>query len=56
ILYYDWLLTLADEIRLYWCRRISFTFVAYFLNRYCNLLIHIPVVIETFVDLSTEVC
>ncbi|KAI0080462.1 hypothetical protein K474DRAFT_1704765 [Panus rudis PR-1116 ss-1] len=54
ILYYDWLLTLPAEIRLYWQYRFSVTSFFYFLNRYSTLLLHIPVAIEFYADLSSE--
>ncbi|KAI0078631.1 hypothetical protein K474DRAFT_1660250 [Panus rudis PR-1116 ss-1] len=48
ILYYDWILTLPDEISLYWQRRCSFTSFLYFLNRYSSLIAHIPVAVQIY--------
>ncbi|KAI0078646.1 hypothetical protein K474DRAFT_892514 [Panus rudis PR-1116 ss-1] len=54
ILYYDWLLTLPSEVEYYWKRKWSTTSFFYFLNRYCSLLAHIPVIVEFYADLSEE--
>ncbi|KAI0071350.1 hypothetical protein K474DRAFT_1712537 [Panus rudis PR-1116 ss-1] len=54
ILYYDWLLTLPEEIQLYWRHQWSITSLFYLLNRYCTLLVHIPVAIEFYVDVPRE--
>ncbi|KAI0071035.1 hypothetical protein K474DRAFT_1607570, partial [Panus rudis PR-1116 ss-1] len=55
ILYYDWLLTLCDEVRLYWQHPFSLTSFFYYLNRYTSLIAHMPIAVEFYLDLSEEV-
>ncbi|PSR72993.1 hypothetical protein PHLCEN_2v11097 [Hermanssonia centrifuga] len=46
ILFFDYLLTLADEVRLFWVpRRPSFVVMFFFAARYGTILGHIPVVV-----------
>ncbi|KAI0078634.1 hypothetical protein K474DRAFT_1706355 [Panus rudis PR-1116 ss-1] len=54
ILYYDWLLTLPEEIRLFWRRELSATSVLYYINRYVSLLAHVPVAMEFYAILPEE--
>ncbi|KAA1473562.1 hypothetical protein DENSPDRAFT_279792 [Dentipellis sp. KUC8613] len=53
ILYYDYLLTLPAEVRLFWFRsrraRWSWPSILFFLNRYAALLGHVPFIIEVFI-------
>ncbi|TCD60507.1 hypothetical protein EIP91_009953 [Steccherinum ochraceum] len=54
VLYWDYLLTLPDEIKLYWQGKqkiLSWAPVFFFVNRYLALLGHIPVMIEFFTKL-----
>ncbi|KAF9446754.1 hypothetical protein P691DRAFT_707960 [Macrolepiota fuliginosa MF-IS2] len=60
ILYYDYLLTLGDEIRLFWSEKLTVTIVIFYLNRYIALLGHIPIIFGRYLlSLSsdrTQVC
>ncbi|TCD63149.1 hypothetical protein EIP91_005908 [Steccherinum ochraceum] len=51
VLYYDYLLSLPDEVKLYWRRgapKFSWGLLFFYLNRYTALLGHIPVAIEYY--------
>ena len=48
VLYYDWLITLPDEIVKIWMGRWSGVTVCFLLNRYVPLLAYIPVAIGMF--------
>lgn len=50
LLYYDYLLTFDRERRLFWSRRSfkQWGSLLFFLNRYCGVLGHAPVIIQTF--------
>ncbi|KAI0078632.1 hypothetical protein K474DRAFT_1770934 [Panus rudis PR-1116 ss-1] len=54
ILYYDWLLTLPEEIRLFWKHKFSATSLLYYINRYASLLAHVPVGIEFYTVIPEE--
>ncbi|KLO04603.1 hypothetical protein SCHPADRAFT_947585 [Schizopora paradoxa] len=54
ICYYDYFLTLDDEIRYFWRRKFGLTAFLFFLNRYTQFLGTIPVVILTFARLSDK--
>jgi len=57
LLYYDFALTLADELRLYWfVSRHGWASFFFFLNRYIGLLGNIPIFLEFFANLSEPVC
>ncbi|TFY61762.1 hypothetical protein EVG20_g6934 [Dentipellis fragilis] len=51
ILYYDYLLTLPAEVKLFWLRsrRLSWPSVLFFVNRYGALLGHIPLMVEVLI-------
>lgn len=46
LLYYDYLLTLPDEIRCIWKRKFSFATVLFFVNRYVTLLYRTLMIIQ----------
>ena len=50
LLYYDYALTLDCERRLFWSRQglKQWGSLLFFLNRYCGVLGHAPVIIQTF--------
>lgn len=50
LLYYDYLLTFDRERRLFWSRHCfkQWGSLLFFLNRYCGVLGHAPVIIQTF--------
>ncbi|KAI0351648.1 hypothetical protein OH77DRAFT_1410658, partial [Trametes cingulata] len=48
ILYYDYILTLQDEVERYWGSKVSAISVLFFINRYLSLFAHIPVIIEFY--------
>ncbi|KIY65996.1 hypothetical protein CYLTODRAFT_399460 [Cylindrobasidium torrendii FP15055 ss-10] len=53
VLYYDWIITLGQEISRMWTiDNVSFSVVGYYLNRYVCLLGHIPVVLQFFVNME----
>lgn len=56
LLYYDYLLTFDRERRLFWSRNgfQQWGSLLFFLNRYCGILGHIPVLIQTFVPSETS--
>ncbi|OSD08714.1 hypothetical protein PYCCODRAFT_1380531 [Trametes coccinea BRFM310] len=57
ILYYDYLLTLFDEIEFFWrSSNVTFVSVLFVIIRYLGLLAPIPVAIEYFADLSEIRC
>ncbi|KAF7984439.1 hypothetical protein HWV62_14516 [Athelia sp. TMB] len=49
ILYYDWFLTLSDEIERFWNRK-NFTWASlfFFFNRYLVIFGNIPVILQSF--------
>lgn len=56
ILYYDYLLTLGDEVRYFWHRRrIHSVTVFFFVNRYVQLIGNVGIVLQTFGNLSIRV-
>ncbi|KAK7683055.1 hypothetical protein QCA50_013727 [Cerrena zonata] len=56
VLYYDALLTLAAEIRVYWFRsRMTWPSVVYFINRYASLVSHIAFAVEFYASLEPQV-
>ncbi|KAI9068857.1 hypothetical protein FKP32DRAFT_1560931 [Trametes sanguinea] len=48
ILYYDFVLTIPQEIERFWTRKLSWPSFLFFLNRYLSVIGHIPVIIEFF--------
>lgn len=48
LLYYDFVLTIPQEVERYWERKFSLPSFLFFLNRYMSVLCHIPVIIEFF--------
>jgi hypothetical protein len=50
LLYYDYTLTFEREYRLFWSRRNikQWGYILFFLNRYCGILGHVPVIVEMF--------
>ncbi|KAI0632837.1 hypothetical protein C8Q77DRAFT_849115 [Trametes polyzona] len=48
LLYYDFVLTIPQEVERYWRRKFSFPSFLFYLNRYMSVLSHIPVIIEFF--------
>ncbi|KAL7278595.1 hypothetical protein ACG7TL_007596 [Trametes sanguinea] len=48
ILYYDFVLTIPQEIERFWSRKLSWPSFLFFLNRYLSVIGHIPVIIEFF--------
>ncbi|KAL7283511.1 hypothetical protein ACG7TL_002944 [Trametes sanguinea] len=57
ILYYDYLLTLFDEIEFFWrSSNVTLVSVLFVIIRYLGLLAPIPVAIEYFADLSEITC
>jgi len=59
ILYYDYALTLPDEIQRFWATRsITWASAFFYLSRYITLLGHIPVMVQYYWDSrrSTSVC
>jgi len=46
LLYYDYLLTLQDEIRCIWKRKFSFATVLFFVNRYVTLLYRTLMIVQ----------
>ena len=65
VLYWDYLLTLSDEIKFYWQGtqkklswtplKLSWTPFFFFLNRYLAIFGHIPVMVEFFAKLPEKV-
>jgi hypothetical protein len=56
ILYYDYLLTLNDEIRFLWpAKRLTVMTSVYYMNRYITLLGHLPLLFgRHLLSLSSE--
>ncbi|KAK7683140.1 hypothetical protein QCA50_013813 [Cerrena zonata] len=55
LLYYDYILTVVQEYKLFWLdQRFSWTLFLYFLNRYIALIAYIPIAIEFFENPSDE--
>ncbi|KAI0752133.1 hypothetical protein C8Q74DRAFT_1373916 [Fomes fomentarius] len=52
ILYYDFVLTIPQEVDRYWKRRLSWGSALFFLNRYSSVLSHIPIIYEYYWDVS----
>ena len=50
LLYYDYILTIGCERRLFWSKRSlkQWGSILFFLNRYCGVLGHAPVFIQLF--------
>ncbi|KAF9534351.1 hypothetical protein CPB83DRAFT_902292 [Crepidotus variabilis] len=50
LLYYDYVLTLSDEIERYWMpnRKITIASALFYMNRYLSLLGHLPNIVEYF--------
>ncbi|EIW56669.1 uncharacterized protein TRAVEDRAFT_49487 [Trametes versicolor FP-101664 SS1] len=48
LLYYDFVLTIPQEVERYWERKFSLPSFLFFLNRYMSVLCHIPVIVEFF--------
>ncbi|KAI0651323.1 hypothetical protein C8Q79DRAFT_897161, partial [Trametes meyenii] len=55
LLYYDFVLTIPQEIERYWKGSFSWTTLLFFLNRYLSVVMHLPVIVEFFGDLSGPV-
>ncbi|TDL21551.1 hypothetical protein BD410DRAFT_724285, partial [Rickenella mellea] len=55
LLYYDYLLTIDQEIKFFWGRRITFVSGLFFACRYLSLFGNIPIILQTFENLSTDV-
>ena len=55
ILYYDYFLTLPQEIERYWKARMSWGAFLFYANRYLAILAHIPIIYEYFGDTSETV-
>lgn len=55
MLYYDYMLTLKDEIAFIWNRKSGSVTVLYFLNRYISLAGNIPVLLKYFASWSSKV-
>ncbi|KAF8513994.1 hypothetical protein BU17DRAFT_94856 [Hysterangium stoloniferum] len=51
ILYYDWLLTLPEEIDRYWRPKCTGPTILFFLNRYIPFIVFIPIMISYFSDI-----
>lgn len=48
LLYYDFILTIPQEVERYWTGRLTWPSFLFFLNRYTAVLGHIPVIAEFF--------
>ncbi|EIW56667.1 uncharacterized protein TRAVEDRAFT_49485 [Trametes versicolor FP-101664 SS1] len=48
LLYYDFILTIPQEVERYWTGRVTWPSFLFFLNRYTAVLGHIPVIAEFF--------
>ena len=55
ILYYEYLLTLPEEVHYFWRKRRTLVTILFFLNRYLNLLVNVPLILQTFGTWSDEV-
>lgn len=55
ILYYDFVLTIPQEVERYWKRRLSWGSALFFLNRYSSVLSHIPIIYEYYWNVSQTV-
>ena len=55
ILYYDYLLTLPDEITFFWRRKCSSVSILFFLNRYLPMALNVLVFFMNFGSWSQEV-
>lgn len=55
LLYYDYFLTLDDEVTYFWGRRFNSVTTLFFLNRYLSLFINIPIIVHNFGHLSSKV-
>ena len=55
ILYYEYLLTLPEEVQYFWRKRRTPVTILFFLNRYLNLLVNVPLILQTFGTWSDEV-
>lgn len=58
MLYYDYFLTLGHEWRLLWKRDSlrRWGSILFFLNRYCGIIGHAPVFVETFTSQNSPLC
>ncbi|KAI0351649.1 hypothetical protein OH77DRAFT_1523985 [Trametes cingulata] len=48
LLYYDFVLTIPQEVERYWTGAFSLPSLLFFLNRYMSVIGHVPVIIEFF--------
>lgn len=55
LLYYDYLITLPDEVQHFWFKRPTAFTVFFFLNRYLNLIGNVPLILQGLVQWSDEV-
>ncbi|TDL18464.1 hypothetical protein BD410DRAFT_495177 [Rickenella mellea] len=55
LLYYDYLLTIDQEIKFFWGRRITFVSGLFFTCRYLSLAANIPIILQTVENLSPNV-
>lgn len=55
LLYYDYLITLPDEVQHFWFKRPTAVTVFFFLNRYLNLIGNVPLILQGLVQWSDEV-
>ena len=55
VLYYDFALTLGDEIARYWTRPVTLPTVLFFANRYIALPAYLPILAHVVLDISPRV-
>lgn len=53
---YDVLLTFDEEVDRIWKRRVSTASILFLLNRYCNILIPVGVIVSNFGPQTRVVC
>ncbi|KAI0260278.1 hypothetical protein BC834DRAFT_1044681 [Gloeopeniophorella convolvens] len=58
VLYYDYALTFAREVELFWPHRarLNGISIVFFLNRYVSIVGHIPIAVSTVTQNAAEVC
>ncbi|EJD03495.1 uncharacterized protein FOMMEDRAFT_105557 [Fomitiporia mediterranea MF3/22] len=56
ILYYDYALTLPDEVRFIWKKKTSLVTGLFYTNRYLSILGTIPIVLQSFGNWSAKGC
>lgn len=56
ILYYDYTLTISDEVRFFWGRKYGSITILFYINRYLSIIGIIPVILQSFADWTPSGC